>query len=133
LSNIKPKHKALKLLPIEIYKKLPKKDLNDKTISFLVNNYPDSLLLLLESSNVDSYYKFQILEALSFAKEDSIIIDYLVKYSDDCLPALREAALYSLYNFNSSKALHRIEEIEIIDYNDTIREIAKSYLDEIFV
>jgi len=133
MSKIKPKHEALKEISLEIYKKLPKKNLCDKTIKFLLHNYPKSLVKILDSKQTSFYDKYMIIELMSFSKENDIIIDALLSYSKSYIPALREVSLFSASYFPVDKVIERLEEVEILEENLIIRDSVKLYLQEIFV
>lgn len=129
----RPNHESLKNLPEDIYKKLPKKSLHIKTLRYLLNNHPKYLINILNDINTDSYDKIIILELLEESEGEDFILEALFQYSKDSLPAVREAAIYSMYNFPTENVVKNLEEIEVLDYNDEIRGLARCYINEILV
>ena len=131
--SIKPKHESLRELPNNVYKKLPLKVLNKKTLFYLQRNFPEQLLTILNSKHTDYFDKCIVLEVMSRCVESEVIIDSLIAYSKHELPAIREAAVYSLSFFPTFQVIEILDEIEKIEYNEVIRDCAKLYLDEIFI
>lgn len=133
MSKRRPKHKALNTIPLEVYKKLPKKSLCNKTLNFLLHNYPESLIKIIDSKYTSLDDKYLIIELMSYCNKNDKIIKALLRYSKNHIPALREVALYSISYFPTDEVIERLEEAEITENNIIIRESVKSYLQEIFV
>jgi len=132
MSNIRPKHESLREIPLEIYRKLPKKNLCNKTLKFLLYNHPESLVKILDSKHTSFDDKYLILELMSYSNDNDIVIEAILRYSKSEIPALREAALFSASYFPNDDVVDRLEEAEITEENEIIRESVRSYLQEIF-
>ena len=130
--NIRPKHESLREIPLEVYKQLPLKSLCKNTVKFLAKSYPEHLVTILESDNTSYDDKFIILEFMSYSSCESCVIDSLLKYSNSDLPALREAAVFSISFFPNDDVVNRLEEMEIMEENLIIKNSIKHYLQEIF-
>jgi len=89
--------------------------------------------VILDSSYTFFDDKFLILEMMCYSKNNINIIETLLKYSKNPIPALREVALYSMSFFPNEETINRLEELEIMEDNLIIKSSVKFYLQEIFV
>jgi len=126
---IKPKDESLRLLSLEVYKKLPIKKINYRTIRFLAKKYPQELLAILNSNEISNENILSILDIMSKYKNDSFQ-ENLFKYINSPIPAIRESALYALSKYNTKEATTKLLEVGINDANNIIKEIATSYFDK---
>ena len=133
MSNIKPKHESLRKLSLAVYKKLPGKSLHPKTLEFLVLNHPKNLVGILDSEYTGFTDKCIVLDILSKSKGQKFVLEALYRYSYHEMPSIRESAIYSLAFFPTNKVVKRLEELEITESNQVIRDCVRSYLHEIFV
>jgi hypothetical protein len=126
---IKPKNDLLKLLPLEIYKKLPIKDIDYKSLQYLANNYPKGLIKFLKNDDISNDNILDILEVIA-ANNRLIFQKTLVGFAEHPIPAIREAALFALSQYNTKIAITKILDAGINDSNESIKEIATGYFDE---
>lgn len=128
----KPKHKSLEILPDDVYKRIPVKDIVSKTLEWLAIYSPKSLCELLKTNYLSIEDIILIIEAISYTDEDlDCLYDTLFKHSKNAIPAIREAAIFSMFFFPRDETFIRFEEIIKTDDNKDIVDITSGYLDEL--
>ncbi len=128
---IKPKDSELKILPREVYDKLPLKRVCGKSLRYLARNHPHELIKLANSDKLPSSSLLEVVDHLGFIEDSEIVFQTLKKFTTHPFPAIRMAAICSLSCYGTEDSFNCVLSVSKTELNENVKNMAIDLLEEI--